>query len=153
MSNFPGAPTTTVYGEAIDGQPLYVIPWNEQIMVGSTHVADTSDPAKVHPAMDEIEHLLRSLARMFPKARMSANDIRHAFAGVRPLPYELKGTPGAPTQPHALYDHEDDNVARMISVVGGSLSTAAAAARDCARKIGILVSPNPKKLEWLMEPC
>jgi glycerol-3-phosphate dehydrogenase len=145
VSNFPGAPTTTVYGEAIDGQPLYVIPWNEQIMVGSTHVADTSDPAKVHPAMDEIEHLLRSLARMFPKARMSANDIRHAFAGVRPLPYELKGTPGAPTQPHALYDHEDDNVARMISVVGGSLSTAAAAARDCARKIGIRVA-EPKEI-------
>jgi glycerol-3-phosphate dehydrogenase len=143
VPNFPGAPTTTVYGETVDGQPLYVIPWNEQILVGATHVADTSDPGKAHPAMDEIEYLLRSLARMFPKARMSANDIRYAFAGVRPLPYELKGTVGAAIPPHALYDHQDDNVARMISVAGGSLSTAAAAARDCARKIGIRV-PEPK---------
>jgi glycerol-3-phosphate dehydrogenase len=145
VSNFPGAPTTTVYGEAVDGQPLYVIPWNEQILVGSTHVADSSDPGKAHPAIDEIEYLLRSLARMFPKARMSATEIRYAFAGVRPLPYERKGAVGAVTQPHALYDHEDDNVARMISVVGGSLSTAAAAARDCARKIGARVA-DPKEI-------
>jgi glycerol-3-phosphate dehydrogenase len=145
VSNFPGAPTTTVYGEGIDGQPLYVVPWNEQILVGSTHAADATDPAKVHPAIDEIEYLLRSLARMFPKARMSANDIRYAFAGVRPVPSELKGNHAIASQPHALYDHEDDHVARMISVVGGSLSTAAAAARDCARKIGIRVA-EPKEI-------
>jgi glycerol-3-phosphate dehydrogenase len=163
VSNFPGAPTTTVYGEGIDAQPLYVIPWNEQILVGATYAADAADPAKVHPAIDEIEYLLRSLARMFPKAHMSANDIRYAFAGVRPVSIELKGNSAVASQPHALYDHEDDHVARMISVVGGSLSTAASAARDCARKIGIRVTElkeigmaegtmlNPLFDQWVMD--
>jgi glycerol-3-phosphate dehydrogenase len=145
VSSFPGAPTTTVYGETVDGQPMYIIPWNEQILVGATYVADSADPAKVHPAMDEIEYLLRSLVRMFPKARMTSNDIHYAFAGIRPLSLEQKGKPAPPTQPHSFHDHEDENVARMISIVGGSLSTAAAAARDCARKIGIRVA-EPKEI-------
>jgi glycerol-3-phosphate dehydrogenase len=145
VSSFPGAPGATVCGEAIDGQPLYMMPWNEQILVGATRVADTTDPSKVHPALDEIEYLLRSLVRMFPKARMSQNDIRYAFAGVRAIPYELKDNSTAVGQPHSLYDHEDENVARMISVVGGNLATAASVARDCARKIGIRVA-EPKAL-------
>jgi glycerol-3-phosphate dehydrogenase len=142
VSNFPGAPGAAVYSAGKDGRPLYVIPWNEQILVGSTNVADASDPGKVHPALDEIEYLMQSLLGMFPKSRISQNHIRYAFAGVRSLPYEAKVDPGAINHQHTLHDHEDENVSRMISVVGGSLTTAASVARDCARKIGIRV-PEP----------
>jgi glycerol-3-phosphate dehydrogenase len=145
VSCFPGAASAAICGEALGGQPLYVIPWNEQILVGATSVADATDPSKVHPALDEIDYLLRSLVRMFPKARMSQNDIRYAFAGVRAQPYEKKDNPTANSQRHSLHDHKDENVARMISVVGGSLATAASVARDCARKIGIR-SAEPKAL-------
>jgi len=145
VSNFPGAPSAAVSTEGKDGRPLYVIPWNEQILVGSTNVADASDPGKVHPALDEIEHLLQSVAGMFPKARISQSHIRYAFAGVRSLPYEVKGDPGIVSRQHSLHDHEDENVTRMISVIGGSLATAASVARDCARKIGIRVV-EPKAL-------
>ena len=144
VSNFPGAPGAAVYTTGRDGRPLYVIPWNEQILVGSTNVADSTDPSKVHPALDEIEYLLQSLVGMFPKARISQNHIRYAFAGVRSLPYDAKVDPEAIDPKHTLHDHEDENVSRMISVVGGSLTTAASVARDCARKIGIRVSePRP----------
>jgi glycerol-3-phosphate dehydrogenase len=143
VSTFPGAPTAPVYSEAIDGQRLYVIPWNEQVLVGATRVSDTSDPGKVHPELDEIEYLLRSLSRMFPKARMGANDIRYAYAGVRALPHALRANPAATHQKAVLHDHEDEHVARMISVVGGNLATAASMARQCSRKIGIRVAePN-----------
>jgi glycerol-3-phosphate dehydrogenase len=36
-----------------------------------------------------------------------------------------------------LHDHSKEGVQRMISVVGGKLTTAAALARECARKLGI----------------
>jgi len=146
VASFPGAPSSAVNTEGVDGRPLYVIPWNEQIMVGATSVADTSDPGKVHPALDETEYLLRSLVRIFPKARVSANDIRYAYAGIRPLPYGGKGDPDGISRQHSLYDHEEENVARMISVIGGNLATAASVARDCARKIGIRVA-EPKTLD------
>jgi len=142
VSRFPGAPSTAVYTEGIDGQPLHVIPWNDQILVGATNVADGSDPGKVYPSLDEIEYLLRSLAKIFPKARASQGDVRHAFAGIRAVPRESHGDIDGAGRQHVLHDHEEDNVARMISVVGGNLATAASVARDCARMIGIRVTDN-----------
>ena len=146
VSHFPGAPGTAVYSEGVDGRPLYVVPWNEQILVGATHVADTSDPSKVHPTPDEIEYLLRSLASLFPRARISPNDIRHAFAGIRALPFDPKGNVDHASRQYVLHDHEQESVARLISVIGGDLVSAVAVARDCARIIGIR-SADVKTLE------
>ena len=145
VPHFPGAPGTALYGEAIDGRRLYVIPWNEQILVGATHVPDTNDPGKVQPALDEIEYLLQSLAALFPKARISATEIRHAFAGIRALPFDPKSDLDRVSGQHVLHDHEEEKVARLISVIGGNLTSAASVARDCARKIGIR-SADPKAL-------
>jgi len=137
LPQFPGSPTAAVYGEAVDGRPLYVIPWNEQILVGATHVPDSGDPGKVQAVPDEVDYLLRSLVAMFPKAGASSADIRHSFAGIRALPFDPKGAGDNTGKQHQFHDHEDDGVKRLISVVGGNLATAASVARDCANKIGI----------------
>ena len=137
LPQFAGAPSTAVCSEAVDGRPLYVIPWNEQVLVGATQVPDNADPGKVHAVPDEIEYLLRSLVAIFPKARVSANDIRHSFAGIRSLPFESKGPGDSTGKQHELHDHEEEGVKRLISVIGGNLATATSVARDCARKIGI----------------
>jgi len=137
VSHFPGAPGSAVYSEGIDGRPLYMVPWNEQILVGATHIADTSDPSKAHPTPDEIEYLLRSLASLFPKVRISPSDIRHAFAGIRALPFDAKANVDYASRQHVLHDHEQEGVARLISVIGGNLVSAEAVARECARLIGI----------------
>lgn len=139
LPRFPGSPNTAVYAEATDGRPFFVIPWNDQILVGTTEVADTSDPGKTVPSEEEIAYLVKSLAQLFPKAKISAQNVKHAFAGVRPLPY----SPGKPaagvTRKHILHDHADDAAGRMISVIGGKLTTAASLARECARTIGVEV--------------
>src|SRR6202040_1055497 len=95
------------------------------------------DPARTVPSAEEIAYLLRSVAQLFPKAKISAQSVKHAFAGIRPLPYSPDNNPSAVTRQHILHDHTDDGAARMISVNGGKLTTAASLARDCARKIGL----------------
>src|SRR5580698_7514908 len=137
LPRFPGWPGAAVYTEAADGRPIFVLPWNDQILVGTTEVADTGDPGKTVPSEDETTYLLRSLAQLFPKAKMSAQSVKHAFAGVRPLPYSPDHRPSAVTRRHLVHDHADDGAARMLSVIGGKLTTAASLARDVARKIGL----------------
>jgi glycerol-3-phosphate dehydrogenase len=140
LPRFSGAPNVALYTEAADGRPIFVVPWNEQVMVGTTEVPDTGDPAKVAPSHEEIEYLLLSVKQLFPKARISAHDIRYAFAGVRPLPNAPEEEPSAVTRRAVLHDHAEENAAKMISVIGGKLTTAASLARACARKIGIAVA-------------
>lgn len=143
LPRFPGSPSAAVYTEAVDGRPIFVVPWNDQILVGTTEVADNGDPGRTVPSADEISYLVRSVAQLFPKAKISAQSVKHAFAGIRPLPYSPDNRPSAVTRRHILHDHTDDGAARMLSVIGGKLTTAASLARDCARKIGLSAAePN-----------
>jgi glycerol-3-phosphate dehydrogenase len=136
---FPAAPSNPLYTEAADGRPIFVLPWNEQLMVGTTEVADGGDPGRTEPSAEETGYLLSSVMKLFPKAKLSAHDVKYAFAGVRPLPYSQGNRPSAVTRRHFLHDHTGEGAARMISVIGGKLTTAASLARECARKIGIMV--------------
>jgi len=162
LPKFVGVPEAAVYTEAIDGRPIFVIPWNEQVLVGTTEVADGSDPSRVQPSSDEIDYLLRSLLDLFPQLKVSQNDIHYAFAGVRPLPFSPKKNPSAVSRKHYLHDHAPDGAAHMISVIGGKLTTAGSLARECAAKIGVkTVAPalaiasengiDPTLEQWVVE--
>lgn len=142
LPRFSGSPTAALYTEAADGRPVFVLPWNEQVMVGTTEVADAGDPAKTAPSGQEIEYLLTTVSKLFPKAKFTAHDIKYAFAGVRPLP-NSGDKPSSVTRRHFLHDHSDDGATRLISVIGGKLTTAASLARECARRIGLAVE-EPK---------
>ena len=137
LPRFSGAPNAALYAEAADGRPVFLIPWNDQIMVGTTEVEDAGDPARAVPSTEEIEYLLRTVTQLFPRAKLAPHDIKYAFAGIRPLPYSPRSR--SITRKHFLHDHSDEGAARMISVIGGKLTTAASLARSCARKIGISV--------------
>ena len=140
LPRFSGAPSAALYAEAADGRPVFVLPWNEQVLVGTTEVPDTGDPGRTSPSSEEIEYLLRTVTKLFPKAKISPQDIKYAFAGVRPLPNSPANKPSAVTRRHFLHDHTEDGAAHLISVIGGKLTTAASLARECARKIGIAVA-------------
>jgi glycerol-3-phosphate dehydrogenase len=140
LPRFPGSPAAAIYTEAVDRRPIFVLPWNDQILVGTTEVADNGDPEQTAPSADEINYLVRSAAQLFSKAKITAASVKHAFAGVRPLPYSPDNKPSSVTRRHILHDHADDGASRMISVIGGKLTTAASLARECARKIGLKAS-------------
>ncbi|HEY6338784.1 MAG TPA: glycerol-3-phosphate dehydrogenase/oxidase [Candidatus Sulfotelmatobacter sp.] len=139
LSRFPAAPSNPLYTEAADGRPIFVLPWNEQMLVGTTEVADQGDPGRTTPSPEEVAYLLTSVTKLFPKAKLSAHDVKYAFAGVRPLPNSEGNRPSAVTRRHFLHDHTGEGAARLISVIGGKLTTAASLARECARKIGLVV--------------
>jgi glycerol-3-phosphate dehydrogenase len=140
LPRFSGAPTAALFTEAADGRPVFILPWNEQVLVGTTEVPDTGDPARTAPSNEEIDYLFKAAAKLFPKAKLSAHDIKYAFAGIRPLPNSPANKPSAVTRRHFLHDHTEDGAAKLISVIGGKLTTAASLARECVRKIGVNVA-------------
>jgi glycerol-3-phosphate dehydrogenase len=137
VPHFEGAPETALYTQAIDGRPVFVIPWNGQILIGSTEIPDATDPGRAIPSDEEISYLLKCANRLFPRAAHSASDIHYAFSGIRPLPYMEGASPSAVTRKSILYDHQQDGITGMMSIVGGKLTTAASLARRCARAIGL----------------
>jgi len=84
---FPDAPANPLYTEAGDGRPIFLLPWNGQILLGTTEVFDDGDPSDAAPTQAEIEYLFAALHRLMPRNGMTQRDVRYAYAGVRPLPY------------------------------------------------------------------
>ena len=139
LPSFPSAPTNPIYSEADDGRPIFLLPWNGQLLLGTTEAFDNGDPDDAAPSQAEIEYLFTALHRLMPGNGLTIRDARYAFAGVRPLPYSPGATASDIPRGHQLIDHADDGAQGVISVVGGKLTTAMRLARDCARKIGIRV--------------
>ena len=142
LPGFDGAPAQAIYTEALDGRPIFVIPWNGQLLVGTSEVADSGDPDNPQPSAAEIDYLFQSFTRLFPRSGLTQPDIRYSFAGIRPLPYAPGRSASSITRRHLLYDHTYDGAAGLISIIGGKLTTAASLAREVGRKLGIDI-PEP----------
>ncbi|HWY70669.1 MAG TPA: glycerol-3-phosphate dehydrogenase/oxidase [Terriglobales bacterium] len=136
---FAGALEQALYTEAADRRPVFVIPWAGQILIGTTEVPQEESPDRAEPSAAEIEYLLASARRLFPRAAIGKSDIRYSYAGVRPLPFSPHESLSAISRRHFLHHHLEDGTAGLITVVGGKLTTAASLARDCARMMGIKV--------------
>jgi len=145
LPRFNGAPKQAIYTEAIDGRPIFVIPWNGQLLVGTSEVADSNAPANPQPTPQEIDYLFQSFARLFPRSGLSQADIRFDFAGIRPLPFSPGKEAASVTRRHILHDHAHDGAAGLTSIIGGKLTTAASLAREVGRKLGIDI-PEPVSL-------
>ncbi len=139
LPKFAGAIEQPVYAEAADGRQIFVLPWNGQILVGTTEVAD-SEPDTTQPSGEEIDYLMSSFLRLFPRSGLTKADIRYSFAGIRPLPYAPGKSYSAVTRHHIVHDHRGDGAAGLISLIGGKLTTAASVARDVARKLGARIA-------------
>ena len=142
LPQFPGAPEQAVYTEALDGRPIFLIPWNGQILLGTSEVPDSDHADNPQPTADEIDYLFKSFVRLFPRSGLSQTDVRYAFAGIRPLPFAPGWKASAVTRRHILRDHQEDGAAGLISVIGGKLTTAASLAREVGRKLGLNI-PEP----------
>jgi glycerol-3-phosphate dehydrogenase len=142
LAAFESAPNAAIYTEAADGRPVFVIPWNGMLLVGTTEKPDQGDPGKAQADASEIDYLLGAFNSLLPSHAATRADIVYSYAGVRPLPYVDDLAPSAITRRHLIYEHEFDGAAGMLSIVGGKLTTAGSLARECARKLKLNV-PEP----------
>ncbi len=123
VGRFEGAPRDAFYVEAAaDGRPFFIIPWNDQYLIGTTDIRYDGDLDTVRASAAEVDYLLAETNRVFPGAELTRERIHYAYAGVRPLPFKEKGPESAITRRHIIRPNR--NVGRgLISIIGGKLTT------------------------------
>lgn len=123
VGEFPGAPRDAFYVEArSDGRPFFILPWNDQILIGTTDIRIEGDPADATASAAEIDYLLSETNRVFPDAKIGREDIHFVYSGVRPLPRQEEGPESAITRAHIIKQHEAP-LDGMLSIIGGKLTT------------------------------
>jgi glycerol-3-phosphate dehydrogenase len=136
---FPGAPADAIYLEArSDGRPLFIIPWNDLYLIGTTDVRFEGDPDHVRCEPWEIDYLLSETNLALPSAHLTRDDIVYTYSGVRPLPVTSKTDEQSITRRHFIREHPQ--LPNLLSIVGGKLTTYRSLAEECVdlifRKLG-----------------
>jgi glycerol-3-phosphate dehydrogenase len=131
---FPGAPRTGVYVEAAaDGRPFFILPWNDLLLIGTTDERFDGDASAATIDSRDVAYLTSETERVFPGAAGLADRVLYTHTGVRPLPWQPRGSTAAITRSHVIRRHR---AARgLYSVVGGKLTTHRALAEDVLRKV------------------
>jgi glycerol-3-phosphate dehydrogenase len=134
VPKFAGAPRAGVYVEAgADHRPLFILPWNDVLLIGTTDERYEDDPGAAVIDARERAYLVAETERVFLGCAGLAGRVLYTQAGVRPLPYTPRGAEGAITRRHIVRRHR---AARgLYSIVGGKLTTHRALAEDVLRKL------------------
>jgi glycerol-3-phosphate dehydrogenase len=130
------APQAIYYVESPrDGRAIFVMPWQQKWMIGTTETRFRGDPGTVTPSAAELHYLQGVLKHYFPRFRSGAlsSIAVQSFAGLRVLPggsghafhrsRETLLTPDRLSQP------------RVLSIYGGKLTTWRAVSERALRVI------------------
>ncbi len=123
-----------IYVEAADGRPVFVLPFGEGTLVGTTDLPFDADPATAVATAEELQYLVDAVNDLFPELRLTTADVAQHYSGVRPLPATGPTTPAAVTRRHWL-EPNNASAIPMYSVIGGKLTTCRSLAEEATGTI------------------
>ena len=115
-----------------DERMIFVIPWREFSLVGTTDNDFDGDPDRLWATRDEVEYLLGAVRRVLPDPRVSLDHVAYTYAGVRPLAFD-DGAPAKVSRDHRVVPEGPEG--RFMSITGTKLTCF----RSLAEEVGDLV--------------
>ncbi len=108
--------------QTADKRVVFTIPRGQHTIVGTTDVVYHDNLESIHISQVEIDYLLNVLSGYF-KQTVTAADIIHTYAGVRPLAAQTTQSISTNTRDHILELHAEDNQPALLTVFGGKITT------------------------------
>ena len=124
-----------------DGRAVFVMPWRESTLVGTTETPFDGDPDQVRPLDEEKAYLSSVLEHYFPRYR-GTGKIVEAFAALRVLP----SGPGRAfsRSRETILDVDRADRPRVLTVYGGKLTTYRSTAEKVMKRLaGALPARKP----------
>ncbi|CAE6709815.1 D-erythritol 1-phosphate dehydrogenase [Paraburkholderia aspalathi] len=119
-----------------DKRIIFAIPYeHDYTLIGTTDLEYRGDPSQVTINADETQYLCDSINRYF-KEKISPQDVRWTYSGVRPL-LEEEGAdnPSAVTRDYSLELDAPVGEAPLLSVFGGKITTFRKLAEEAVDKL------------------
>jgi glycerol-3-phosphate dehydrogenase len=115
----PRLTTRALYHSTVDDRMVFVIPWREFSLVGTTDTDFDGDLDRVHATRAEVDYLLDEVRRVLPDPRVSPDHVAYTYAGVRPLSFEEGRRASNVSREHKVVDEEGG---RFLSITGTKLT-------------------------------
>ena len=123
-----------VYAEAADGRPVFLLPFLDGTLVGTTDLRFEGEPREAVASDAELDYLVEAVNAVVPGVELSRGDVALHYSGVRPLPHTDDPSTAAVTRRHWLEEHAGAAVP-LYSVIGGKLTTCRSLAEESAATV------------------
>jgi glycerol-3-phosphate dehydrogenase len=110
-----------IVAKAIDGRQVFLMPWQNLSVLGTTDDDYYGDLDDVLATGDEVRYLFQAVERVFPSIR-EARAIG-TWGGVRPTLWGWGMNEDRLSREHEILDHAKDGAAGLYSMVGGKLAS------------------------------
>ena len=107
--------------ETIDGRTIFVEPWQNVSVIGTTDDDYYGDLDAVVATSEEVRYLVEGIARVFPAIRQGR--IIGTYAGVRPTLHAYGKMEDELSRDHEIIDHAEHGADGMYSMIGGKLAS------------------------------
>jgi glycerol-3-phosphate dehydrogenase len=126
-----------------DARVCFILPGGAQTIVGTTDGFTDQSPDHVGASSGDIEYLLEVANTYFPDARLTADDVVSAWAGIRPLIPTADTSPRSASREHLVTVSERG----LISITGGKLTTYRVMAADVVDVVMERLSRPPTRVD------
>ncbi|MCB0283626.1 MAG: glycerol-3-phosphate dehydrogenase [Calditrichaeota bacterium] len=110
---------TMILSAPNDDRPIFVIPWRNYVILGTTDTDFNGDPDWVDITEDDVDYLLEAYNYYFPAAKLNRQKIVSAYSGLRPLTFEEGKSAGEVTREYQIFETPEN----FFSIIGGKLTT------------------------------
>jgi glycerol-3-phosphate dehydrogenase len=121
-----------VYLSAQDDRMIFMIPWRQWSLVGTTDTDFDGDPDRLRAEKAEVAYLLGELSRVFPDPRVDEANVIYTYAGVRPLTFEAGKSASRVSRQHKVFAEAGG---KFLSITGTKLTCF----RSLAEEVGTRV--------------
>jgi glycerol-3-phosphate dehydrogenase len=122
-----------------DNRVVFLIPWRGRVLVGTTDTPVAAPEHEPDATAEDVAYLLEHATRYLSRPP-SRDDVKSAFAGLRPLPA------GRGRSANVLRDHRVEVSGGLVTICGGKWTTFALMARDAvdaaAREVALASRPE-----------
>lgn len=124
-----------------DGRVLFVIPWQDRLLIGTTDTEVEEPSLEPQPLEEELDFLLRHAAKYLVKDP-TPDDVLSTFAGLRPLVGNAEGEEGTAgiSREHTLLISQTG----LVTITGGKWTTYRRMAEDTIDKAAIIAGLDEK---------
>lgn len=131
-----------VYAEAADGRLVFVLPFGESVLAGTTDERFEEPPDRAVATAKDVEYLVRMVNEVFSGMDLTVADVDAHYCGVRPLPNVSTSRTGAIPRGHWI-DTNFSGPVPIDTLIGGKLTTCRAFGELAADRIlGRLALPR-----------
>jgi glycerol-3-phosphate dehydrogenase len=127
---------------------LFLIPWGERVIIGTTDTDYRDTPEKVQVEPADVAYVLRTVNDFFPELRLRENDIVSSWAGLRPLIANPDGSPSDISRAHQIVCPEPG----WWDVAGGKLTTYRLMAEQTVDQLAKYLGAKPVACRTAVEP-